>query len=159
MPVKLVDEATIALMRTAGCYSILIGVESGNNEILKQIRKNTTIEESLKACEIVKKCGRTETLAGLKQAINDVIEMTQDLSDREVHDLDRALTERGIITLSELRRRYWRKYKAILKRAEIRNETEYYLISGILCDVANDAIEEERAQLAQLLDEYESKRI
>lgn len=109
--------------------------------------------------EIVKKCGRNEALAGLRQAINDVIEMTQDLSDSEVHDLDRALIERGIITLSELRRWYWRKYKAILKRAEIRNETEYYLISGILCDMANDAIEEERAQLAQLLDEYESKRI
>ncbi|NLI13612.1 MAG: radical SAM protein [Peptococcaceae bacterium] len=55
--VNLVDEQTISLMKTAGCYSILIGIESGNNEILREMRKNITIEKALSACEIIKKYG------------------------------------------------------------------------------------------------------
>ena len=54
---NLVDERTIALMKKAGCYNIQLGIESGNNEILKAIRKNITIEEALSACEIIKKHG------------------------------------------------------------------------------------------------------
>jgi len=53
--VKLVDEPTIALMEAAGCYSIQIGIESGSDYILKEMRKNITIAEALRACEIIKK--------------------------------------------------------------------------------------------------------
>jgi radical SAM superfamily enzyme YgiQ (UPF0313 family) len=55
--VKLVDEETIALMKNAGCYLIQIGIESGNNDILKAIRKNITIEEAYSACKIITKYG------------------------------------------------------------------------------------------------------
>ena len=55
--VKLVDEQNISLMKAAGCYSISIGIESGNNEILKAMRKHITIEEALSACRIVKEHG------------------------------------------------------------------------------------------------------
>ena len=55
MYVKNVDDETIALMKSAGCRSIQIGVESGNNEMLKLIRKNITIEEALSAAQIIKK--------------------------------------------------------------------------------------------------------
>lgn len=53
--VKLVDDETIALMKSAGCRVIGIGVESGNNEMLKSIRKNITIEEAFSAATIIKK--------------------------------------------------------------------------------------------------------
>lgn len=55
--VNLVDEEVMSLMKDAGCLSVDIGIESGNNEILQQIRKNFTIEEALAACEIIRKCG------------------------------------------------------------------------------------------------------
>ena len=55
--VKLVNEPTISLLKAAGCYSIRVGIESGNNEILKEMRKNITIEEALSACEIIRKYG------------------------------------------------------------------------------------------------------
>lgn len=55
--VKLVDDEIISKMKKAGCFRIQLGIESGNNEILRQIRKNTTIEESLRACNIIKKHG------------------------------------------------------------------------------------------------------
>lgn len=55
--VKLVDNETISLMKKAGCYQIQLGIESGNNEILKQMCKNITIEEALAAARIIKKYG------------------------------------------------------------------------------------------------------
>ncbi len=55
--VKLIDEQTISLMKEAGCYSIDLGIESGNNEVLRRIRKNITIEEAFSACKIIKKKG------------------------------------------------------------------------------------------------------
>lgn len=55
--IELVDDETVRLMKKAGCFSIRLGIESGNNEILKKIRKNITIEEALAACKTVKKQG------------------------------------------------------------------------------------------------------
>jgi anaerobic magnesium-protoporphyrin IX monomethyl ester cyclase len=55
--VNLIDEETVSLMKTAGCYSIEIGIESGNNEMLQKIRKNILIEEGLAACETIKRFG------------------------------------------------------------------------------------------------------
>jgi radical SAM superfamily enzyme YgiQ (UPF0313 family) len=55
--VKLVSEQTISIMKKAGCRSIQIGIESGDNRILKEIRKNITIEEAYSACKIIKRAG------------------------------------------------------------------------------------------------------
>ena len=55
--VKLIDEQSLALMKSAGCYMIMVGIESGSNEILRAMRKNITIEEAFIACESVKKSG------------------------------------------------------------------------------------------------------
>jgi anaerobic magnesium-protoporphyrin IX monomethyl ester cyclase len=57
LPVQLVNEQNISLMKSAGCSAIQIGIESGNNEILTAIRKNFTIEEALAACELIDKKG------------------------------------------------------------------------------------------------------
>lgn len=55
--VKLVDDQMIKIMKESGCFSIRLGIESGNNQMLKKIRKNITIEEALNACRIIKKHG------------------------------------------------------------------------------------------------------
>jgi radical SAM superfamily enzyme YgiQ (UPF0313 family) len=55
--VRLVDDETIALMKSAGCRSILLGVESGNNEMLQRIGKNITIDDAFRAARIIKKHG------------------------------------------------------------------------------------------------------
>jgi radical SAM superfamily enzyme YgiQ (UPF0313 family) len=53
--VKLVNEENISIMKKAGCDHLSIGIESGNNEILKKIRKNITIEEAFDAIHIIEK--------------------------------------------------------------------------------------------------------
>jgi radical SAM superfamily enzyme YgiQ (UPF0313 family) len=53
--VNIVDEDIIKKMKSAGCYSIQIGVESGNNEILKKNKKNITLEKAFEAARLIKK--------------------------------------------------------------------------------------------------------
>ncbi|MHB9073515.1 MAG: B12-binding domain-containing radical SAM protein [Desulfobaccales bacterium] len=55
MHVKLVDPEIISLMKKAGCKDIQMGIESGNNAILKEIRKGITIEGAINAAQIIKR--------------------------------------------------------------------------------------------------------
>ena len=107
-------------------------------------------------CEnIVHAHGKSKALEGLRQATNDIIE---DLSSRPsggIEALDDALRLAGIVTASEVRRRYASLYKRIVKRGTIRNDTEYYLVHGIVIDLGNATPDNDRAMLQQLLDSYE----
>ena len=53
--IKLVDDEIISMMKSAGCYLIQVGIESGSNEMLRLIHKDITIEEAFRACRIIKK--------------------------------------------------------------------------------------------------------
>lgn len=64
--------------------------------------------------------------------------------------------EKGI-SLNKLRKDYQSKYQTILKRGIINNETEYYLISGILNDSFSDLTENEIQVLGDLVYEYEKR--
>jgi anaerobic magnesium-protoporphyrin IX monomethyl ester cyclase len=54
---RLIDDNTLTLMKKAGCYKIELGIESGNNEILKRIRKQITIEDGLMAARKIRDHG------------------------------------------------------------------------------------------------------
>lgn len=55
--VDLVDEEMLKAMKKAGCYRIRFGFESGDNYILKVLKKEITMEQSLKTAELCKKIG------------------------------------------------------------------------------------------------------
>lgn len=77
--VNLVDEDTISVMKDAGCYLIQVGIESGNNEMLKKIRKNITIEKAISACRIIKKKGlvvQTFFMVGFPEETEDSLNDT-----------------------------------------------------------------------------------
>jgi radical SAM superfamily enzyme YgiQ (UPF0313 family) len=54
---SLVDDEMIGMMKSAGCRMIQMGVESGNNDLLKKMGKNITIEMAFDAARIIKKHG------------------------------------------------------------------------------------------------------
>ena len=56
----------IRLLADSGCYGIQLGIESGNNHVLKAYRKNTTAEEIL---EVVSRCYD----AGIQQIFGNII--------------------------------------------------------------------------------------
>jgi len=81
--VNLVDEENISLMKEAGCDYISLGVESGNDQILKEIRKNITIEEAQSAAKIIKK-------HGIRLSVNFMVGFPQETS-KSLHDTLRAI--------------------------------------------------------------------
>lgn len=52
-----VDEEIIMAMKKAGCEFIDIGIESGSDRILKNIKKGITVEQAIEAVKIIKKAG------------------------------------------------------------------------------------------------------
>lgn len=104
---------------------------------------------------IVEEYGHSKALDGLKQAVNDTVEELSEQPPEYIHRLDAALRERGIITFSEIRRRYASSYKRILKRGKIKTETEYYIIADVLADFSPIASDEERILLQRLVADYE----
>lgn len=106
---------------------------------------------------IVTELGRSKALEGLKQAVNDTVEELSGQPIEYIQRLDAALREKGIITFSEILRRYASSYRRILKRGKIKNETEYYLIAGVLADLSSLATHEERVLLDNLVAQYEQR--
>ena len=120
-------------------------------------------KQPVASLEALEKKSMKMALNGLRQAINDCVEMSFHFDHAEVEKLDSQLRSRGIVTLSELRRRYSKGYAKIVKRGQIKNETEYYLVRNVLDDPTEKATEERellgaRPPLAPALRSRRSRR-
>jgi hypothetical protein len=60
----------------------------------------------------------------------------------EIEKLDARFRGGGIVTLSELRRRYSKRYAKIKKPSQLENETEYYFLRNVLNDASAKTAEE-----------------
>jgi hypothetical protein len=116
-------------------------------------QSESVYEQSLAA--IVKEFGRSKALVGLRQAVNDTLEDLAHANAEAIELLDQALTERGLVSFSSLRRRYSAQYKRLLKRGIIRNDTEFYMASGVASDLAADVPDNERTKLQEMVQVYE----
>lgn len=125
-------------------------------QVTSQVSANFEHDISREIDRIIATYGKSKALVGLRQAVNDIVEQTCDWPVGARAYLDDALNAAGIITLSEVSRRYAARYKRILKRGTIRNDTEYYLINGIVVDRASGISDGERAHLQELVDAYEA---
>lgn len=87
-----VNRELIALAKESGCFHLEMGVESGDDEILKSINKGITVAQVKKAVKIIKKAGITlttyyilghpnETRETLKKTVNLATELnTNDIA-------------------------------------------------------------------------------
>ncbi|MCD6570640.1 MAG: cobalamin-dependent protein [Deltaproteobacteria bacterium] len=55
--VNTVDEEVLTLMRDAGCDTVSFGIESGNPEMLKRIKKGITLDHARRAVKLCKEVG------------------------------------------------------------------------------------------------------
>ncbi|OSM02157.1 putative Fe-S oxidoreductase [Magnetofaba australis IT-1] len=53
--VQLADDENLRNMRAAGCHQVTLGIESGDDEMLKRIKKNITTEQAVAAVERCRK--------------------------------------------------------------------------------------------------------
>ena len=97
--------------------------------------------------------------SGLRQAIQDLLEMSRDFKHHEVLAADAALAEKGFPTLSILRSEIWGTIPKLLSRGRIRTESEYYLLVDRLNDMADEQLTpQDRERLAGMITEFEERR-
>ncbi|MCX7635977.1 MAG: radical SAM protein, partial [Syntrophales bacterium] len=78
--VNTVDVETLELMRDAGCDSISFGVESGNQEMLRRIRKGITVEQVKRAVAMCRDVGlvvHCSFIVGLPGETRETLEETK----------------------------------------------------------------------------------
>jgi hypothetical protein len=93
--------------------------------------------------------------SGLRMAINDCIEMSAHWPAEMVSALDAELKSQSILTLSQVRQRYWSKYRSLLRRGRIRDDVEYYIVQAVLSDQAPRMVDAERRKLEAMVAAYE----
>jgi hypothetical protein len=108
--------------------------------------------------ELLEKKNASTARVGLDQAINDCIEMSMGFEPAEVRKVDVELDALGIVTLSEVRRRYAKHFTKIKARGSIKNETEYHLVRNILLD-RTEKTAQEQSLLTKMIDDYESSQV
>lgn len=59
------DEELLKHMKSAGCFGVFIGVESGSQESLDRMNKRTTVEDNLSAVKMAKEAGLETTTSFL----------------------------------------------------------------------------------------------
>jgi CBS-domain-containing membrane protein len=99
--------------------------------------------------------GKAQALVGARQAANDAIESLQSFTQQRLAVLDARLHQAGSVTLAEMCRRYSWQYKTVLRRGSIRNDTEFYLVKGILDSCTESLSQDEQAALSSLLLAFE----
>jgi CBS-domain-containing membrane protein len=106
---------------------------------------------------VVQQFGKSKALVGLRQAANDTVEETSHWNLEAKAVVDETCRAAGVVTLSEITRRYSAIYKRIMKRGFIKNETEYDVVNGILVDQGSAISDDERTCLQRLTESFEKK--
>ncbi len=89
--VNTVDEDLLRLMKRAGCTHVSFGIESGNQTILRNIRKGTTLDQARKAVKASQRAGLKtlstfmignpgETPETIKDTIDFAVELNSDIA-------------------------------------------------------------------------------
>jgi hypothetical protein len=74
---------------------------------------------------------RATARRGLEMAIGDLLELTT-VDPAEVHRIDDALRQNDLPTLSEVRARFWKRIRNVLKRGQVRSEAEYHALRNVV---------------------------
>jgi hypothetical protein len=101
----------------------------------------------------MEKSSPSKARRGLSEAIGDTIEISAQLQASDVDLIDEKCRVRGLPTLSEVRSRFSKKLKAVVRRGVIRSEAEYYLVRNAMERTPDEV---ERTKLQALLNQFEN---
>ena len=91
---------------------------------------------------------RANAKEGVRMAVNDMVEQCETRSPDYVARLDAHLAASDAMTLSEARNLFSKRLRAVLKRARIGTEAEYYLVRNAVESAAPEAATTMWAMLA-----------
>ena len=109
----------------------------------------------LRVLESIEAKSRANAKKGVRMAVNDMVEQCEGCSPEYAARLDAHLAANGAMTLSEARNLFSKSLRAVLKRARIRSETEYYLVRNAVESAAPEAA----STLWVLLTDFETRAV
>lgn len=90
--VDTLDKELLQKMKKAGCYLIRFGVESGNQEMLNRMHKNTSIEQIKRAFKLINKADIASSASFIighvgetKQSAEDTIKLAKEINPTLAH--------------------------------------------------------------------------
>ena len=95
--VNILDKEMLILMKKAGCSMIALGLESGSDDTLKQMKKGVTVQDNINAVKLIKSVGIQIFgfyLIGFPFENKEHLEVTKNL----IFDLDTDFIEISIVT-------------------------------------------------------------
>ena len=84
-----VDKKTLEAMRDAGCVQIVYGLESGNQQILDNLGKGTTVEQNFEAIKLTKEAGieaKAAVIVGNPGETWETVQNTVDMVEKIMPD-------------------------------------------------------------------------
>jgi hypothetical protein len=109
--------------------------------------------------EQMEKASPSHARQGLRMALNDCVEQSLGWAPDRVAEIDRDFLAQGLLSLSQVRLQYSRKYASIVKRGRLRNNEELFLVQGILADQSLSISAQERAQLETMSHAFTEKAL
>jgi len=88
-------------------------------------------------------------IRGIRQATNDFIEWTSDFSEEALAELDNDLSARNLPTMTAMRDRSYRKAQVAISRRRISNDTEWYLLNGLISQVDGSSLSRDERTIAE----------
>ena len=114
------------------------------------------VEQGIAAAE---RSGIRFAQAALRTGLQDVLEMSRDLTPQQVRAVDDRMVASSLPTLTVMRERVWQTVSKVLKRGKCRTDAEYYLVIERINDVGDLTLStEERERLEQIVGQYEMRR-
>ena len=109
--------------------------------------------------EQMEKTSLSHARQGLRMALNDCVEQSLGWAPDRVSEIDRDFLAQGLMSLSQVRLQYSRKYASIVKRGRLRNDEELFLVQGILADQSLSISAQERTQLETMSHAFTEKAL
>lgn len=107
------------------------------------------------AVEPIRNCNLA---SGLRMAMNDTVELCEDLKPEQVVELDALLSAKQLPTLTQMTDRRYVEMKKILQRNRIRSDDEWRMIEGYMGALDTKCLSaEERDRAMRLLADYENR--
>jgi hypothetical protein len=123
--------------------------------LLKMPATMSSADHPVAALERTEAESKARARQGLAMAVGDIVEDCDRLSADQVQTIDAALEAAGILTLSQVRARFWTRVRRVLKRGTIRSELDYYAVRNVV-----EALPEgEQGPAWEMLAAFEEKAI
>ena len=79
--------------------------------------------------------------------------VSERLRPEALQRLDLALAQIGAPSVSQMRRKYLKRYTTILQRGVLKNDDEFYMLKNMLDDP--DLPDDEKSKILPLINDYE----